>query len=300
MKKILTLIAIVYLSTALFSQAPQSFNYQGVARDLTGTPISNQAISLSISVLKHSINGIAVYTETHDVTTNNLGLFTLSIGTGVSIGDSFAEINWGDGPYFLAISMDENGGDNYEFLGASQLLSVPYALYAENGSVWEDIQQLPDQYGFSSGAYYHVDDTKIAVGKGFESALSYPSFPMLSLNEDYFDNQVGPRAGLKMALIRRSEYQDEPTLEFTFGLTQGVRRNFSFRANGATKLFIGGDGNVGVGTVLPKSKLQVSNGDVYIEDINSGIIMKSPNGQCWRATISNDGQFISTEIICPE
>jgi hypothetical protein len=58
-------------------------------------------------------------------------------------------------------------------------------------------------------------------------------------------------------------------------------------------------GNVGVGTETPASKLQVTNGDVFIENINNGVIMKSPNGNCWRVTVDNTGALKSTAITCP-
>ena len=59
------------------------------------------------------------------------------------------------------------------------------------------------------------------------------------------------------------------------------------------------DGNVGIGTTLPSSKLQVKQGDVYIEDIGNGVIMKSPNGNCWRYTPDNDGNLVPLQITCP-
>lgn len=41
-------------------------------------------------------------------------------------------------------------------------------------------------------------------------------------------------------------------------------------------------------------------GDIYLDDIQSGIIMKSPNGLCWRGTLNNDGQLTFVQITCPE
>ncbi len=49
----------------------------------------------------------------------------------------------------------------------------------------------------------------------------------------------------------------------------------------------------------PKSRLHLDNGDIFIEEINKGVIMKSPNGQCWRMTVSNNGQPVFTSITCP-
>jgi hypothetical protein len=59
------------------------------------------------------------------------------------------------------------------------------------------------------------------------------------------------------------------------------------------------NGNVGIGTSAPKAKLEVTNGDVYVNDATKGIILKSPNGNCWRVTMDNTGNFVRTAITCP-
>ena len=52
-----------------------------------------------------------------------------------------------------------------------------------------------------------------------------------------------------------------------------------------------GIGKVGIGTSDPKARLQIADGDIFIQDIDKGIIMKSPDGSCWRGTMSNNGQL---------
>ena len=56
---------------------------------------------------------------------------------------------------------------------------------------------------------------------------------------------------------------------------------------------------LGLGTETPKAKIEVADGDVYVSDPSKGIILKSPNGNCWRVTIDNTGNFIRTAISCP-
>jgi hypothetical protein len=65
------------------------------------------------------------------------------------------------------------------------------------------------------------------------------------------------------------------------------------------RMTITNDGNVGIGTQTPAAKLEVTNGDVYVNDATKGIILKSPNGGCWRVTVDNSGNFVRTSITCP-
>ncbi len=125
-------LSILVLSCCLLSaQTPEGFNYQAVARDSTGAILASQAVSIKFSILTGSVNGSSVYSETHSLTTNQYGLFTAVVGKGGAVSGTFSGIQWGDDAHFLKTELDANGGGNYQYMGASQLISVPYALHAK-------------------------------------------------------------------------------------------------------------------------------------------------------------------------
>ena len=134
MKKTIALAALSLMLTAAFSQAPQALNYQAIARNVQGQPLTNQNISIKISILD-SIGsaGTVPYSELHLATTNQFGLFTLNVGQPTSVfTGTFAGINWGVGKKYMKVEMDPAAGTNYSDMGTTQLLSVPYALYAQS------------------------------------------------------------------------------------------------------------------------------------------------------------------------
>ena len=130
MKKIIICLFIALFVNSIYSQSPNGFTYQSVVRDASGKLMSNKDISLRISILKSSQNGLSVYSEEHSLTTNTNGLATLIIGNGLSA-DEMDTIDWSDGPYYLKVEVDPEGGFNYIAEDTSQLLSVPYALMSK-------------------------------------------------------------------------------------------------------------------------------------------------------------------------
>ncbi len=120
-----------------FAQVPQQFNYQAIARNSIGQGIANATIKARISILDGSATAASVYSETRTVTTNQLGLFTIAIGSAgaASTTGNFTTIDWSTGKKFIKVEVDPLGGNNLAVLGNTELLNVPYALYAVNGRV---------------------------------------------------------------------------------------------------------------------------------------------------------------------
>jgi hypothetical protein len=141
--KSILLVALAMLSINSFGQSPEKINYQAIIRDVTGTVIQNQSVSIKIEILESTPSGTPAYEESHNVVTNNYGLVNLKIGTGAVISGVFSAINWGANPYFLKISVDPAGGSNYTLVGVSELVSVPYALHAKTVDNTDDADADP-------------------------------------------------------------------------------------------------------------------------------------------------------------
>lgn len=129
MKKLFTLLAFV-ITIITLAQAPQGFNYQATVRNSSGVLISNQNVLFKFNIMLNSQTSLPIYSETHQAPTDDLGQVNLVIGTGTPTTGIFSSINWANGTYYLGIEL--NTGTGYVAMGTTQLLSVPYALYANS------------------------------------------------------------------------------------------------------------------------------------------------------------------------
>jgi hypothetical protein len=127
MKQLLFVLAAL-LSVAMHAQVPQGIPYQAVIRDTQGNPILNQSVTVKFTLHDQNADGAVVYEETHQTSTNSVGLFSLIFGAGVAATGNFSSINWASGYKFLQVQTDI--GNGYVDNGTQQLMSVPYALYA--------------------------------------------------------------------------------------------------------------------------------------------------------------------------
>ena len=127
------LFLFVFISSITLAQ--NGINYQGAATDSDGAKLVDQNISLRTSVLQGGVDGTTSYSETHNTTTDQFGLFNVVIGQGVSISGDFETISWGTDDHFLKVELDATGGTNYNLVSTTQMMSVPYALYAKNAGL---------------------------------------------------------------------------------------------------------------------------------------------------------------------
>jgi hypothetical protein len=131
-KNFFLIIAIFLFSTTVIAQVPQLFKYQGLARDSSGNPISNDTIALRISIHQGTPVGTVVYKETHNPITNEFGSFNINIGGGTVVTGNFSTIPWGRYNFFQEVEMDVTGGTSFVSMGTSQYLSVPYSFASDS------------------------------------------------------------------------------------------------------------------------------------------------------------------------
>ena len=205
MKKLLTFLAALMIISSAFlprqagAQSPQKMSYQAVVRNSSDQLVTNHDVGMRISILKGSASGSAVYVETQTPTTNANGLVSIAIGGGTLVSGSFANIDWADGPYFIKTETDPTGGTSYSITSTSQLLSVPYALYAktaENGfsGDYNDLENKPDFTGWDddvsddfSGDYNDLLNKPALFDGTWTSLSGKPSFAAVATSGDYDD-----------------------------------------------------------------------------------------------------------------
>ena len=131
----LALLSLLFFMQLGYSQAPQKMSYQAVVRNAANTLVANTPVGIKITI--YYVNQdpdmapfITVYSERQVATTNQNGLFSIAVGTGTVLLGNFNNINWGTNEYYIKSQIDLTGGANYSLSGGQQLMSVPYALYA--------------------------------------------------------------------------------------------------------------------------------------------------------------------------
>lgn len=228
-KLLFAALACLLLADTALAQVPQAFHYQAVARDASGEIKANSEIGVRVLILQGSENGAPVYTETHRPRTSDIGSFTLEIGRGTSE-TNFADVNWIDGPHFLSLAVDMDGGTSYLDLGSTKLLSVPFALVSQRTvsgadgfpeSVTLNADNGDSSFRLTSEGSTRVDPLIVtAQTAGANTAIAGVANPASGNNNQQRGVQGfvnGDGTGLQIGVLG-SAYNLEGTGDFRYGL----------------------------------------------------------------------------------
>ncbi|MCX6334781.1 MAG: tail fiber domain-containing protein [Bacteroidia bacterium] len=273
----------------LSSQIPQGFNYQAVARDAGGNPITNASMPVRITIQSDSLGTGIIWQELHSsVITNSFGLFTLVLGKGArqsaSTVATFNDLNWSVTPKFIKTEIYYSS--IWNTMGVSRLWSVPFALRARESDQWiTSGLNIYRDYGYKVGIGNAFPANFLDVQGGINAGgiINYNSVNRLGLgvigdgtpnglpkNDEgayvgWMHSGLGHSAGT-LALISRS-FPQNCDISFYTGNVDPIER-----------MTIKYNGNVGIGTVNPSSIFTVQPPVVW--DDNSPLFeIKNKNGQ---------------------
>ncbi len=178
MKQLFTFLFLA-ISAVVFSQAPQSIPYQAVVRNTDGSNMANAAVTITFKIHDNSATGTVVYEETHTTTTNAQGLVSLNVGGGVAVTGTFSGIQWGTGSKFLHVLM--NAGNGVVDLGTQQMVSVPYALYAE---------EVPVRVSVTGDSLFIGDQVSIVPGVSAANSLYQPGNGVTDIDGNFYPSII--------------------------------------------------------------------------------------------------------------
>lgn len=293
---IITLTNLLIISS-MWAQTPEKLSYQAVVRNSNGALVKNKQVGMQISILQGSSSGTIVYTETQAPTTNVNGLISIEIGTEAY----FSSINWGNGPYFIKTEIDPNGGTDYSITASSQLLSVPYALYAKKAESLSTALQETDP----------VFNASVAKGiTSTDTANWNKKYEALTEVDPVFSASVAK--GIKTSDTaywnRKLDHFTETDPLFNASIAKGITSADTMRWNqnsgGGSSLWtqqgnniVYNNGSVGINATTLNAKLNVQ--DNVSNDTTSTIYATSVGGNAvkgFTSSSSNDNLKNSTVL----
>lgn len=281
---VLVLLVVVSQTFGILAQVPQQFNYQAVLRNSLGVIIPSESVTADILILKGSETGTTVFTEQHVATTNNQGMMNLNIGSASDL----SLIDWGADDYFMQVSI------NSTLLGTSQLLSVPYALYAGGGTgLWA-----------KNGDKIHFTGGNVGIGTAdpevdlhvYDTDRPWLRVETPSANKWAIADLQVPEGTLQFSLLGKEAVGGGVILSGTanidaiaaggLNIINEDSAHIAFLTKGYhpedEKVRITADGKVGVGTTDPAESLEVMGafkvGDGGYSGITDGAITPEPAG----------------------
>lgn len=219
-------LALSILTHAQVNHLPNAFSYQAVVRTDQGKVVAEQTVGFKIELLQGAVDGTVIYAETHTCVSSKTGTVNLLVGKGEVTAGTFEDIDWGASVYFMRTSVDLEGGNNYKVVSTTQMMPVPYALYAITAGAVREIEDpgpvpTPDPV---------PDDGKIKYGRDFILSQTDDS-----LYQGGLFSAMG--TGIVEVIDPYSSYPAETTIEFNIQYLVGYDMNLSAEMDGYEQTF---------------------------------------------------------------
>jgi hypothetical protein len=250
------LVIFFLVAPNLFSQIPQTLNYQGILTDTEGTPVTDGRVTMRFVLYESPDQGTNIWQETHDDMTVQNGVFQVMLGQHNPLDLPF------DKPYYLGISV--NGGT--ELLPRIELTASAFSLRANS-----------------------VTDSSV-TGQSIASGQVVRSLKIGPINDMYpvVTDDVTLKFGSGLVL----DAEGGPDGGF---FLSAISDGHSLNAPGNSPrdaLIVDSDGNIGIGLAQPASKLAVAG---TIESTQGGIKFPDGSVQRSAMARSNDNHSLDAE-----
>lgn len=232
----------------------------------------------------------------------SLGINSFSVGYlnkahgDYSIAMPFLARSYGDRSIALGYNANANGMGSlalgtHSHTGENAVLSVAIGSYVSTSANWAMV------LGKGLGDTFLINSKQSSFMVGFNSNLPTlfvgPSAGESTTGKIGIGNVTNPEAKLHI----RADETEDATLRLestgpgkTAGIEFGSGDKSITTANGEGLSFI---------TETDKP-FRFDNGDIYLQDISKGIIMRSPDGNCWRGTLNNNGLLQFIQVDCDD
>ena len=258
MKKLIILFTVLLFAMTGIAQTPNQFKYHAVLRNADGTIITDENITVDVSILQGSATGTSVFNEQHSVSTTAQGVINLNIG---SVSD-LSVVDWSADVYFIEILV------NGTVMGTSQLLSVPYALYAEKTGIWiEDsngVYYNKGTVGIGTTSPYgdlHIYDDDVTWLEIETGAADKWAIAELRTPGSVFQLSLLGNEAASTGVITNSTANIDAIAVNGFNIINEENSHIAFLTNGYEpsdeKMRITSEGNIGICTSSPNERLEV-------------------------------------------